>query len=371
MDTIRLSKLKKLLKENNLDAVVVSSLPNIIHLTNFSYFTDIEREGFLLITKTNQYIFTDGRYTHAVKKQVENFELRELKASASLINHLKQIFEEEHITIVGIEEDNMTVKELKQLQTVINNQKHFTLHTIRLQKTSKEITAIQNACEIGDKAFSYILKQINVDPKGIFDITEKELAFLLETFIRQLGYEPSFSSIVAFGENAAVPHHKTGNRKLKMNEYILLDFGVQYKNYCSDMTRTIFAGIANKEQKETYQTVKEAQQKAIDYIEKQLQNKQQVKASDADKTARDYILKKGFPSFPHSLGHGIGLQVHEAPSISPKSKDSLTEGMVFSIEPGIYLPDQLGIRIEDLFAVQNGKLVQLTKAPRDLIELKI
>lgn len=364
MDTSRLLKLKKHLKDEKLDAVLISSLPNIIHLTNFSYFTDIEREAFLLITQTNQYIFTDGRYTHAVKQFVNDFELRELKANETLTDHLQQIFEHEQINIVGIEENNITVKEQKQLKKVAKKQTHFTLHKLRIQKEPEEIAKIQKACLVGDKAFSYILKQIKVG------MTEKELTFLLETFIRKNHTEPSFPSIVAFGKNAAVPHHKTGNTKLKKNDLILLDFGVQYENYCSDMTRTIFFGKATKEQKKIYETVLEAQNKAIHrYGNLAMIPSKPVKASELDKAAREYIISHGYPSFPHSLGHGIGLQVHEAPRLSPQSKEVLTEGMVFSIEPGIYLPDKLGVRIEDLFAIQNGKLVHLTKSPRNLIEI--
>jgi Xaa-Pro aminopeptidase len=363
MDKTRSTKLKNLLKENNIDAALISSLANIVHLTNFSYFTDIEREGFLLITKTNQYIFTDGRYTHAVKKYIKNFELRELKASESLINHLQQIFEKEQIKILGIEEDNITVKEYSQLKKIAKTHKHFTFHKLRIEKDSDEMIKIKKACELGDKAFSYILQQIK------FGMTEKEIAFLLETFMRKNNADPSFSSIVAFGENAAVPHHKTGNTRLKKNDLILLDFGVKYDNYCSDMTRTVFFGEVTSEQKKVYETVRVAQEKAISYIEQQLKNKQLVKAANTDKTARDFIIKKGYPSFSHSLGHGIGLQVHEAPHISPKSKDILTEGMVFSIEPGIYLPDNMGVRIEDLFAIQNDKLIKLTNSSRTLTEI--
>ena len=135
------------------------------------------------------------------------------------------------------------------------------------------------------------------------------------------------------------------------------------------MTRTIFFGKAAIEQKKVYETVRVAQEKAVRYIEQQLKNNLKVQASHADKAARNFIVKNDYPSFPHSLGHGIGLQVHEAPHISPQSKDVLTDGMVFSIEPGIYLPDNLGVRIEDLYAIQKGKLIQLTQSPKDLIEI--
>lgn len=363
MDKTKISKLKNLLKENNLDAVLISDLATIIHLTDFSYFTEVEREAFVLVTKNKQYILTDSRYSHAVRTFVKEFELLELSMQTPLTYHLQTIMKKERILSLGIEENNLTVTEHKKINSVIKKNKHIDLHPLRITKEKDEIAMIQKACSIGDKAFTYILKKIKVG------MTEKEIAFLLETFMRKNNAEPSFSSIVAFGENAAVPHHKTGNRKLKMNEFVLMDFGVKYENYCSDMTRTVFFGKATKEQKKVYNIVLDAQKKAIEYIEKQLIKKEQVKASDADKTTRNYIIKNGFPSIPHSLGHGIGLQVHEAPSLSPNSNHILTEGMVFSIEPGIYLPDNLGVRIEDLFAIQNNKLIQLTKSLRKLIEI--
>src|SRR6185369_15439550 len=181
----------------------------------------------------------------------------------SLTDHIKNISEKENILVLGIEEDNITVREQKKIAKVVKIQKHFTLNELRIQKESKEIAKIKKACTIGDKAFSYILKQIKVG------MTEKEIAFLLETFVRKNDAEPSFPSIVAFSENAAVPHHKTGKRKLKNDEFVLLDFGVKYENYCSDMTRTVFFGKANKEQKKAYETVLAAQNKAIKQFNKE------------------------------------------------------------------------------------------------------
>ena len=359
-----LAELKKLLKQENLDAALISSLPNIIHLTGFSHFTDIEREAYLVITQKKHYIFTDARYAHAVKTNLKNFELLEISLHQPFIKLLEKIIAEENITQMGIEEDNITVAEHKKIETVIKKSKHFDLKQIRIIKHDEEITKIKNACEIGDKAFSYIFKQIKLE------MTEKEIAFLLETFIKKQGAQTSFDTIVAFGPNAAVPHHKTGDKKLKKNDLILLDFGVKYENYCSDMTRTVFFGKANVEQKKVYEIVLAAQKLAIEQFSNlAIKQSKTVNAADIDKVARSYIISQGFPSIPHSLGHGIGLQVHEVPSLSPNSKSVLSEGMVFSIEPGIYLPDNLGVRIEDLFAIQNNKLIQLTKSPSSLIEL--
>lgn len=364
MDNQRLTKLKKLLTQNNLDAALISSLTTIIYLTNFPYFTDVEREVFLLITKTDQYILTDSRYSHAVKIHVKNFELLEISIQTPLIAHLQFITKKKSIKHLGIEEDNLTVAEHKRISSIIKTNKHIDLKPLRITKEKNEIEDIQNSCKIGDKAFSYILKQIRVG------MTEKEVAILLENFIRKYNAEPSFPSIVAFGANAAVPHHKTGKTKLKTSDLVLLDFGVKFENYCSDMTRTVFVGKATEEQKNVYQVVKVAQEKAMQQFNNvAIKQSKPVLAHKIDKVARDYIISKGYPSIPHSLGHGIGLQIHEAPSLSPKSDYILTEGMVFSIEPGIYINNKLGVRIEDLFAIQNNKLIRLTKSSRKLIEL--
>lgn len=152
----------------------------------------------------------------------------------------------------------------------------------------------------------------------------------------------------------------------------MFDFGVKYNNYCSDMTRTIFFGKATAEQKKMYEIVLKAQQSAIQqYNNEAMKQSKFVYAKNLDNTARSYIIEHGYPSIPHGLGHGIGLELHEAPRLSPTSQEILFEGMVFSIEPGIYLPDRFGIRIEDLFAIENGKLIQLTKSSQKLIEVEI
>jgi len=358
-----LANLRGLLVKNSLDAVLISSLPNIIHLTNFSHFTDIEREAYIFITSDEQFIFTDARYSHAVKTHLKNFKLLEISANISFTKQLQKLIIDKKIKKLGVEENNLTVTEHKRIISIFKESVNIELRDFRITKGTHEIDSIKNACAIGDKAFLYICNRIKAG------MTEKEIAFLLETFIRKNKAEPSFPSIVAFGANAAIPHHKTGNSKLTANNFILLDFGVNYENYCSDMTRTIFFGKADTQQKKTYDTVFTAQQKAIDFINDKLKTNKKIHAFEVDKVARDHIMQKNFPSIPHSLGHGIGLQVHEAPSLSPNSKDILTNGMVFSIEPGIYINDKIGIRIEDLFAIENNKLTQLTNSSRKLIEM--
>jgi Xaa-Pro aminopeptidase len=359
----RINKLKSLLEEQGLDATLISSVPNIIYLTNFAHFSSHEREAFLLITKENQYILTDPRYSHAVRKHIQNFDLLEISPAHSLIDLFKELIEKENIKNLGVEATNITLHESKKIEGLGVELKHFDLSPLRIIKDGQEVARIKKACELGDQAFAHIINHIK---EGM---TEKEVAFELEHFIRKQGAEISFSTIIAFEENAAIPHHKTGSKKLETGNLILLDFGVQYENYCSDMTRTICLGKASEEKKKIHQTVLDAQSKAIEFLNSQLSTFNSVPASEADRAARDFILSKDYPSIPHSLGHGIGLEVHESPSLSTKSNSELKEGMVFSIEPGIYLNDNCGVRIEDLFTIQAGKLAQLTNASKELIEI--
>lgn len=363
----KLKEIRQRLIKEKLDAVLVSSVSNIIYLSGYDNFSDKEREAYIFLGSDFAYIITDGRYTEAVKKQVPHLTLFE----RSHKNPTKNLFKkhQKEIKRLGIEEDNLTVVEHKSLKKHFKNIKNFEVSHLRSIKTEDEISKIEKACRVGDLAFDHILKKITDG------ITEKWLAGELEKFIKEKGGEFSFPPIVAFGKNSSVPHHQTGDTKLTDEEFtakqeacfILLDFGVKINGYCSDMTRTIFFGKPSDKQKEIYQTVLAAQQKSVDCINLTIKAGKQVKAAKVDQAARDYIVSKGYPIIPHSLGHGIGLEVHERPSLSPRSKEDLKEGMVFSIEPGIYLENVGGIRIEDLFVLKKQGLRQLTSSPKKLI----
>jgi len=236
------------------------------------------------------------------------------------------------------------------------------VNDLRIIKGAEEIQAIKNACLLGDEVYSNILKNLKTGK------TENEIAFEIELLIRKNEAKISFPAIVAFGSNGSFPHHVPTDKKLQKNTFVLMDFGVKLNNYCSDMTRTIFFGTATKEQRQAYNTVLESQQKAVEHIEKKLAKKEKIKATDVDKIARKHIISQGFPTIPHSLGHGIGLEVHELPHI-PGTKEQLEEGMVFSIEPGVYLSDKFGVRIEDLYAIENNELIPLTISTKKLLEI--
>lgn len=233
-----------------------------------------------------------------------------------------------------------------------------------LTKNKEEILKIKKSCTLGDKTFDYILKKIKLG------VCEKELAFEIESFIKKQGADISFPPIVAFGKNSATPHHQTSDKRLTTKDkFVLLDFGVKLNNYCSDMTRTIFFGKPTNEQRKMYNTVLEAQNRAIDLLNSLFMIHNSIPAKNIDKASRDYIISKGYQTIPHSVGHGIGLEVHEAPRLSPKSKDILKHGMVFTIEPGIYLPGFGGVRIEDVIVLENSGPRILTKSTKEVIQI--
>ncbi|MDP3987712.1 MAG: M24 family metallopeptidase [Candidatus Levybacteria bacterium] len=243
-------------------------------------------------------------------------------------------------------------------------------------KTSKEIRLIGKACKLTDNTFDYILKEIKEK------ISEKELALKIIRFVRIKRGMLAFKPIVSFGQNSAEIHHKPTDKKLRKGQIIMLDFGAKIDRYCSDMTRTIFFGKATDKQKRIYQTVLEAQKQAIKFIANHYDNtyhhseKPELSAKEVDKIARDFIISCGFPTIPHSLGHGIGKKVHEGFRLSPKRENKLLPGMAFTIEPGIYLKNYGGVRIEDTFVLEKNGLPrrkaglrQLTNSTKKLIEL--
>ncbi len=364
---IRISKIKKMLTVHSLDAVLISSVANITYVTNYSGFSAIEREAYLLISQEKNYIITDTRYSESVSLHIPHFQLLEISSQNSLKSILKNISQEKNLKRIGIEPDDITLTEYKLLKTCFNDLNHLMLENIRSEKDAMELSAIKKACALGDNAFTYAIKKLRIG------VTEKELALKLELFVKKHGAALSFPSIVAFGNHSSIPHHHITDRKLQKNSIVLLDFGVKLNNYCSDMTRTIFFGSATAEFKKIYHTVLTAQQKSIDYLASTSHSlpstAKGIQASKLDQIARRYIISQNFHSIPHSLGHGIGIQVHEAPRLAPKSKDILKPGMVFSVEPGIYIPGFGGVRIEDLVALEKNGVRVLTQAQKELVQL--
>lgn len=348
------NKISSYLKD--LDAVLISSPANIIYLIGDFEFATSERDCFILITKKKKYIITDHRYSEAIEKQTKNFEIIETGATSFTYKTSNEFFAKNKIEKVGFEADNLSVSEYVKLKKTVKLIP-IDLTNLRIIKTNDEIKNIRKACKIGDQAFNFILNKFKIG------ITEKEIVEFLVSFFKSENADISFKPIVAFGKNSSVPHHLSNNTKLKKNQIILLDFGVKVNNYCSDMSRTIFFGKAPDEFKKMYQVVLDAQRKAIESIKIGVETKQ------IDKTARDYILNQRYPNIIHAVGHGIGIEVHENPGISPISKEKVQKGMVFSVEPGIYITNFGGIRIEDLVSIGKRKVELLSHSNKGIIEL--
>lgn len=361
----RFAELRTLLNQDSLDAIFLSSLPNIIYFAEFAGSILQERgDAFLLLTKNKQYIFTYNMYANALKKHLGNFNLMQITQKTPLPLLLKTIVDDEKLGEIGYEANDLRVGEFHRITHLIP-EKNFSPTKIpsllRVIKTANEIERIQKASAISDHVFSEIIKKVRMG------ITEKQLANDIDYEIRKQDAHTAFKTIVAFAKNAAFPHHVPTTQKLKRGDTILLDFGVKAANYCSDMSRTIFFGKASSEQRKVYAAVLEAQKKSILFIEEKLNRGEKIKPANIDQVGRDYISNLRLPPFNH-MSHGIGLEVHEDPYFSAKSENILQEGMVFSIEPGVYLNDKFGVRIEDLFVIENNKLVQLTNSPKELIE---
>jgi len=253
------------------------------------------------------------------------------EAVAKLIKKLKSVKTVALEKSASLADFDALKKDIKgRLKTTAN-----IIESVRSTKEADEVAAIRTAGRIAAQALKQTLRYIK--PK----ITENELAGRLDFQIRKLGARNSFETIVAFGSNASCPHHQPSSRKLKKNDTILIDFGVRYKNYCCDLTRCFAVGRATDLYKKVYDAVKEAQAAAIKMI------KPGVEISQVDAAAREVIGKCDLPVYGHGTGHGLGLEVHEEPVISAEGKGKLQAGMVFTIEPGVYIPGKLGVRIED------------------------
>jgi Xaa-Pro aminopeptidase len=356
----RIQKLRTLLHKQSLDAALISSPPNIFYLTGYGGFVPEERDAFVLITKEKGYIFTHALYAEAMATEIPHLELVQITRDDPFSKSVERLAQELGITVLGFENDNLTVVEYEKLQQIKVQLKHVNLSHVRIQKEPSEIEKIRKACAITDKAYEHILAWMKPG------ITEKAVEHEFYKFFTQHDASDAFRSIVAFGKNASVPHHLSGQTILQENDVVLVDFGAKVDGYCADESRTFFIGKPKEKHQEMFEVALETQKKAIVYITERLAKGETIKTVDVDRLAREYIASKGYPPFPYSLGHGVALEVHEAPLLNPRSKESLADGMVFTLEPGIHIPGEFGVRIEDVFAIQENKLIQLTQSKSGL-----
>lgn len=352
----RIEKVQIALQERGVDALLVTNLYNLRYVANFTGTT-----GLAIITRHKAYFVTDARYTEQASKQCVGFTI--VQNIGPIFHEVKKIVSDEAIQTLGFENGSMTVSEynhLKELLSVELVSATGLIENLREFKEETELTTIRQACEIADKGFSYILNEIQPG------VTEIELANKLDFYMRSLGATSvSFDTIVASGVRSAMPHGVASMKKIEKGDFITFDFGCYYNGYVSDMTRTVSLGQPKHEQlKEIYQVVYGAQQLVNQSV------KVGMKAADMDKIARDYITEHGYGEyFVHSTGHGIGLEIHEAPGINRNSDTILRAGHAITNEPGIYLAGIGGVRIEDdLFLTDKGIEV-VTKSNKELIIL--
>ncbi|MDD2679967.1 MAG: Xaa-Pro peptidase family protein [Candidatus Omnitrophica bacterium] len=336
----RLQKFLSRLKQENLDGFIISSPANISYLSEFN-----SCDAYLLVSKKETVYFTDSRYIEDVKPRLKGLASLK-KINGSVFEIIADTCRDLSLKRVGFEERQMPYAEYKKIKQYLGSGAYLIptynlLEGLRQVKAAREIEKIRAALKITGLALQFIKTFIKPG------IKELEIAAELERFIRYQGaIGAAFDIIVASGPNSVYPHHRPGPKKIKQGEAVLIDIGVDYFGYKSDLTRAFFLDKINSLTRRIYEIVLKAQAKAIAKI------RPGKPIAEIDALARNYIAAKGYAKFfSHSLGHGIGLETHEAPSISPKSDGILVPGMVFTVEPAIYLPGRFGIRIEDMVLV--------------------
>ncbi len=351
----RLIRLQEKLSAEEVDAVLITKVPNVTYFSGFR-----GDSSALLIGRNFRKLITDGRYVEQAITQAKDFTLVEQTEGL-----YKKIIEEIKISAckkVGFEGLTMTVavhsylkKELKDVEF-----KSIALDTLRQVKDAAEIANIRRACEIADDAFKKVLAVIKPGMR------EFEVAADLEYFMRRLGSEAAaFTTIVASGWRGSLPHGTASDKKICAGELVTMDFGATFNGYCSDITRTICVGKASAEQRKIYNLVLDAQLYGLEVI---TAGKGGV---EIDTAVRDRFTAAGYGDyFVHGLGHGVGLEIHEEPRLSKLSKcEQLLPNMIVTDEPGIYIENFGGVRIEDTVLVTSGKPQPLTRSPKHLIEL--
>ena len=349
----RLHKLRPVIAERGLDALLISQPENYRYLSGFT-----GSSGWLVISHSDAVLATDSRYTEQAKQETQGFEI--IKIKGDLDGWLPQLTSNLGWHKLGFEADHICYANYHKLSEIIKvRQANLELipttglvEHLRSIKEPAELGLIMKTVELTDAAFEHIKSVIRAG------VTEREAAWEIEKFLRQNGSEGvPFEIIVASGPNSALPHAKPGERVIHSGEPVLIDMGARIGGYCSDFSRTLCLGKADKTLQEIYNAVQEAQLTAIDKIESGMT------ASAADKLARDVIEQAGYgDNFGHGLGHGVGIAIHEPPTLSSTSTDLLVDGMIFTIEPGIYIAEYGGVRIEDMVTLEKGRIRVLTKS---------
>lgn len=344
--------IKDILKDYGVNAALVITASNTFYLSGYE-----STNCRILITNDKDYFFTDMRYLEEAKNAIgDRFEVL-----LGGVEEIKGIADDLGIKALGVEE-NVSYGEYRSLEELFKGIEFVAVDEafskIRAIKTEREISLIKTAQSVTETAFNEILTFIK---EGV---TEIEIAARLEYIMLKNGCELAFDSIVAFGENGSKPHAHRSERKLRRGEFVTMDFGAKYKGYCSDMTRTVALGAVDERKARAYNAVLEANKLAEKAI------KIGEKCCDIDAVARNYLAKFSLDKFfSHSLGHSVGVDIHEMPAFSPRCEEVLKEGMIITVEPGVYLEGDFGLRIEDMALVTKSGAEILTHADKNLIVL--
>lgn len=350
----RLEELRRSFSAVRIDALLVTHLSHVRYLTGFS-----GSSGVCVVTKDRCYFLSDGRYRQQAREEVHHAHV--IIAKSALFPEISNRKLLNGSGRVGVESHYLSVSSLETLKKFFPRTKFVPTQSlvekIAAVKDKSEIESIKKAVSITDRVFARILEILKPG------VSEQDVAAEINYYHKKFGAEAdAFEPIVASGARGALPHARASAKKIRNGELVTLDFGCRYNGYHSDLTRTVAVGKPSSKARKIYQVVWDAQQRALDAVTSAM------KARALDAVARSYIKKKGFGKyFMHSLGHGLGLEVHEAPRISALSKDILCDGNVITIEPGIYIPDFGGVRIEDDVLVRNGSSEVLNKSPKELI----
>ncbi|MBM7701571.1 M24 family metallopeptidase [Metabacillus iocasae] len=352
---MKVAKLREQFASLNIDGMLITSAYNRRYVTNFT-----GSAGVAIISKDRAVFITDFRYMEQAGEQAEGFEIVQHKGA--LVDEVGRVAAELGIKRLGFEQDHMMYSQFKIYEQKVDGELvpvSNTIEKLRLIKSDSEIKILKEAAKIADAAFEHILTFIRPG------VTELEVSNELEFFMRKQGASSSsFDIIVASGYRSALPHGVATDKIIEKGELVTLDFGAYYKGYCSDITRTLAVGEVSDELKNMYDIVLQAQLKGMNGIKPGMTGK------EADALTRDYITAKGYGEyFGHSTGHGLGMEVHESPSLSLKSDTTLEPGMVVTVEPGIYIAGLGGVRIEDDTVITKDGNESLTYSTKELIIL--
>lgn len=356
---MRLEKLSQLIIENNADAMILYNESNMHYACGFS-----KSEGVVIITKDGKgYHIVDSRYTEIALKYAAKSNLEVIEINTSFMDEIEKIISKHNIKSLLFENETISYSKYIQLKEKNKNIEFINLSNqlmkLRNIKDIEEIKLIKEANNIAEKSFLELLPEVKAGK------TEKELAALFDYIMSKNGSDGvSFDTILLTGEHTSMPHGVPDDRVIKDGDFVLFDFGATKNGYHSDMTRTVAVGHATDEMEEMYNLVLKAQIAGIKALN------DGVKCADVYRSAYDVLETKEMGKyFRHSLGHGVGLDIHEGYNASPKSKDIFEVGNVTSIEPGIYIPDKFGIRIEDLLYISPRGRENLSKITKELIIL--